>query len=108
VGLAAELGYAGDFARTDARGADAHGFVRTLLVNPDGLQIREPATTRFIHRVTDIISSHRPLAADIATLSHTNENSTTTQGMLQPRPVQIGYDGRVAAFRRPRLFGEYQ
>ncbi len=65
--------------------------MRALVVDPDRLQIGEPTPARLIHRVTDIISSHRPLAADFATLSHTNENSSITQGNLQAGRAWAGY-----------------
>ena len=44
--------------------------MRAVGDDSNALQVRKPAATRFVHRVADIVAGHRPLSADVATLSH--------------------------------------
>src|ERR1700735_5674924 len=48
--------------------ADAGGPVGTAIVDPDGLQVRQPAALGLIHCVADVVARHRTLATNVASL----------------------------------------
>ena len=58
---------------TQTPGTDPRGAMHAAVVDPDGLEVREPATLRFIHRVADVIPRLRTLAANFAPLSHSRQ-----------------------------------
>jgi hypothetical protein len=64
------LGLARNAARAQARGAHFNRSVRSAIVDPDRLQVGQPAAARLIHRVADVIAGHRTFAANFAALCH--------------------------------------
>jgi hypothetical protein len=60
----------GDFAATQATGADSHTLVAGLSLGVHRTQVDVPAPLGNIVRVTDVISELRTFAADFTNLCH--------------------------------------
>ena len=68
----------GDFAGLDAARAHAQPLGRAVDHRLHRLQIHVPGTARHVVRVRDVVAEARPLAADIACLSHDEIPSSST------------------------------
>ena len=77
--------------------------MNAAVVNPDGLEVREPATLRFIHRVADVIARLGPLIADLAALRHSRQIVSRAGAVGQVRKGDRGKDSRYASQRRPAV-----
>jgi hypothetical protein len=61
---------ASDALRAHARRTCLDGQMRSANINFHSLQIRQPAASRFVHCVADIVAGFRPLATHVTALRH--------------------------------------
>src|SRR5579872_830097 len=61
---------AGDPLRLEALRADARRAMGAAVIDADRLQVGQPAATRLVHRVADVVTGGRTLPTNFAALRH--------------------------------------
>src|ERR1700721_1235136 len=76
--------------RTDPGGAGG-----TAIVDPDGLQVRQPAALGLIHCVANVVARHRTLATNVASLGHNRRIVSCRAPFYNPLARRQGKQARA-------------
>jgi hypothetical protein len=81
--------------RAKTGGADASRAMHAVVVNPNRLEIREPAALRLIHSVTDVVARLGSLVANFTALGHSRA--------ILPCAAIVGKSEMLTTARNPRV-----